>query len=34
MKRADLIKKLENNGWYFLREGGNHTIYTDGTNRS
>jgi len=30
MKRRDLIKKLEENGWYFLREGGNHDIYTNG----
>ena len=30
MKRKDLIKKLEQNGWWFLREGGNHTIYTNG----
>ncbi len=30
MKHRDFIKKLENNGWYFLREGGNHDIYTDG----
>ena len=32
MKRKDLIRLLEKNGWYFLREGGNHTIYTDGVN--
>jgi len=30
MKRRDLIKKLERNGWYFLRVGGNHDIYTNG----
>lgn len=30
MKRRDLIKKLENNGWWLLREGANHDIYTDG----
>lgn len=30
MKRRDLIKKLEDNGWYFEREGSNHTIYTNG----
>uniref|UniRef100_UPI003FF0F8E8 type II toxin-antitoxin system HicA family toxin n=1 Tax=Candidatus Fimivicinus sp. TaxID=3056640 RepID=UPI003FF0F8E8 len=29
-KRKDLIKMLENNGWYFKRRGGNHDIYTDG----
>ena len=31
MKRRDLIKKLENAGWWFLRNGGNHDIYTNGT---
>ncbi len=30
MKRKDLIKLLEANGWYFSREGSNHTIYTNG----
>ena len=30
MKRRDLIKKLEQNGWYFLRAGNNHDIYTNG----
>lgn len=30
MKRKDLIKLLERNGWYFSREGGNHTVYTNG----
>jgi predicted RNA binding protein YcfA (HicA-like mRNA interferase family) len=30
MKRRDLIKKLENNGWEFLRNGANHDIYTNG----
>ena len=30
MKRRDLIKLLEQNGWYFKRSGGNHDIYTDG----
>ncbi|MBO4446082.1 MAG: type II toxin-antitoxin system HicA family toxin [Clostridia bacterium] len=30
MKRRDLIKLLERNGWYFLRRGGNHDVYTDG----
>lgn len=33
MKHRDLIKKLQDNGWYFLREGGNHDIYTDGVNQ-
>jgi predicted RNA binding protein YcfA (HicA-like mRNA interferase family) len=30
MKRRDLIKKLEQNGWYFDRAGSNHDIYTNG----
>ena len=30
MKHRDLIKLFEKNGWYFLREGANHDIYTDG----
>lgn len=30
MKRKDLIRLLENNGWRILREGANHTIYTNG----
>ena len=30
MKRRELIKKLENAGWYLLRNGGNHDIYTNG----
>lgn len=30
MKRKDLIKILTSNGWYLLRSGGNHDIYTDG----
>jgi len=28
MKRRDLIKLFEQNGWWFLRDGGNHDIYT------
>lgn len=31
MKRRDLIKKLEANGWRLLRSGANHDIYTNGT---
>ena len=31
MKRRDLIKLLELNGWYLLRNGGSHDIYTNGT---
>ena len=30
MKRKDLIKKLEKNGWYFSRHGSKHDIYTNG----
>jgi mRNA interferase HicA len=30
MKRKDLIKKLTNNGWWLLRNGTNHDIYTNG----
>jgi predicted RNA binding protein YcfA (HicA-like mRNA interferase family) len=30
VKHRDLIKLFEKNGWYFLREGANHDIYTDG----
>lgn len=30
MKRSDLIRKLEDNGWYLLRNGANHDIYTNG----
>lgn len=31
MKRRDLVKLLENNGWYLKRNGSNHDLYTDGT---
>ena len=31
VKRRDLVRYLEENGFYLLREGGNHTIYTNGT---
>ncbi|MDL2235412.1 type II toxin-antitoxin system HicA family toxin [Christensenellaceae bacterium OttesenSCG-928-L17] len=31
MKRRDLIKLLERNGWWLKREGHDHTIYTNGT---
>ena len=30
MKQKDLIKLLERNGWYKVREGGNHMVYTNG----
>lgn len=29
VKRKDIIKYLEDNGFYLLREGGNHSIYTN-----
>lgn len=31
MKRRDLIKKFESRGWWLLRAGANHDIYTNGT---
>ena len=33
MKRRDLIKLFEQNGWWYKRDGGNHDIYTDGKHR-
>ena len=30
MKRRELIKLLEKNGWYIKRNGGNHDLYTNG----
>ena len=30
VKRRDLIRYLEEQGFYLLREGGNHSIYTNG----
>jgi mRNA interferase HicA len=30
VKRRDLIRYLEENGFYLLREGGHHSIYTNG----
>lgn len=30
MKRKDLLRKFYNNGWWIFREGGNHTIVTNG----
>ncbi len=30
MKRRDLVKLFEENGWYCLRNGSNHDIYTNG----
>ncbi|MCC8156339.1 MAG: type II toxin-antitoxin system HicA family toxin [Oscillospiraceae bacterium] len=32
MKRNDLIKLMERNGWHLKRNGGSHDIFTDGTN--
>ena len=29
VKRRDLLKYIEENGFLFLREGGNHSIYTN-----
>ena len=31
VKRRDIVRHLERNGFYFCREGGNHTIYFNGT---
>lgn len=30
MLYRDLVKLLEENGWYIKRQGGNHVLYTDG----
>ncbi len=30
IKRRDLVKYFEQNGFYLLREGANHSIYTNG----
>lgn len=30
MKRRDLVKLLEKNGWYLKRNGSNHDLYTNG----
>ena len=30
VKRQDLVKYLEGNGFYLLREGSKHSIYTNG----
>jgi mRNA interferase HicA len=30
MKRRDLEKALRQLGWYFLRHGGKHDVWTDG----
>lgn len=31
VKRRDLVRYLEQHGFYLLREGANHAIYTNGT---
>lgn len=30
MKRGDLERQLRKAGWWFLRHGGNHDVWTDG----
>ena len=30
MKRRDIVKRFEKAGWYLLREGSEHTVYTNG----
>ena len=30
MKRKDLEKRLKKSGWYFLRHGGKHDVWTNG----
>lgn len=30
MKQRDLVKKMLDNGWWLLRSGANHDIYTNG----
>jgi predicted RNA binding protein YcfA (HicA-like mRNA interferase family) len=31
VKRRDLVRYLEEHGFYLLREGANHSIYTNGS---
>ena len=31
VKRRDLVRYFEKNGFYLFREGSNHSIYTNGT---
>jgi len=31
IKRSDLVRYIEEHGFYLLREGGSHSIYTNGT---
>ena len=30
MKRKELVKRLRIRGWVLLREGGNHSVFSDG----
>jgi mRNA interferase HicA len=30
MKRNDLVRRLRAQGWVLLREGGHHSVFTDG----
>ena len=32
-KQRDLVNLFEKNGWYFLRHGGDHDIYTNGKDK-
>jgi mRNA interferase HicA len=34
MKLVDLIRHLQSNGCYLLREGGRHSVYVNPTNRA
>ena len=34
MKRRELIKRLEDKGWYLKRHGAEHDIYTTENNRN
>lgn len=33
MKRRELLKLFQSHGWYLLRNGASHDIYTDGTHK-
>lgn len=33
MKRTDLVRRLEKEGWWLLRHGANHDIYTNGVRK-
>ena len=33
MKRRDFVKLFERNGWWLEREGGNHSVYTNGSQK-